>query len=52
MARAAYVVERVDATLMVRSVHLSLDPLAVLLDRLPPELGPLDGEPVPLEGGS
>jgi thiamine kinase-like enzyme len=36
---------------MVRSVHLSLDPLAALLDRLPPELGPLSGEPAPLEGG-
>jgi thiamine kinase-like enzyme len=36
---------------MVRHVHLSLDPLAVLLERLPAELGRLEGEPVPLEGG-
>jgi thiamine kinase-like enzyme len=36
---------------MVGFVHLSVDPLAALLDRLPPELGALDGEPVPLEGG-
>jgi len=36
---------------MVRHVHLSLDPLAVLLERLPAELGPLEGEPIPLEGG-
>jgi thiamine kinase-like enzyme len=36
---------------MVRLVHLSLDPLAVLLERLPAELGALEGEPVPLAGG-
>jgi thiamine kinase-like enzyme len=36
---------------MVRLVHLSLDPLAVLLEALPAELGALEGEPVPLEGG-
>jgi thiamine kinase-like enzyme len=39
---------------MVGSVHLSLgadDALAVLLERLPPELGVLTGRPTPLEGG-